>query len=140
MRRLALFGVAALCLLHGDAALAEEPPVFEELPLLDLETVNKELTDDMFGRWTISDSTAARTCSVELGREWTIGGMQIDIGPECEAAFPVMADITAWRLLEGWAIDLANAERKTVIRFETPDDRYVAYPEIDGIFTIAPAP
>ena len=51
-----------------------------------------------------------------------------------------MADITAWRLLQGWTIDLADAERKTRIRFTTPDDSYVAYPEVDGIFTIEPEP
>jgi hypothetical protein len=36
-----------------------------------------------------------------------------------------MADISAWRLLEGWTIDLIDPLRKTRVRFETPDSRYV---------------
>ena len=47
-----------------------------------------------------------------------------------------MADIAAWRLMESWGIDLVDAERKTRIRFTTPDNDYVAQPETDGIFTI----
>ena len=65
-----------------------------------------------------------------------ICGSVIDVDPDCAKIFPVMADIAAWRLMENWAIDLADAERKTRIRFTTPDDAYVADPETDGIFTI----
>ena len=48
-------------------------------------------------------------------------------------------------LVEPDAIDrsdrrLADAERKTRIRFSTPDERYVAYPQVDGIATIEPEP
>ncbi len=137
--RPALIGLAVLAAMHAVPARAEQP-VFEDLPLLDLDTVAKEMADDMFGHWTIRDKTGTRACGVELEREATIGGMQIDVDPACETVFPVMADITAWRLLQGWTIDLADAERKTRIRFTTPDDSYVAYPEVDGIFTIEPEP
>ncbi len=133
------FGLAAVVALQLGVARAEEP-VFEPLQPLDLDTVDPEFAADMFGRWTISDESGNRTCEVELFREATIGGMQIDVDPACETVFPVMADITAWRLLQGWTIDLADAERKTRIRFTTPDDSYVAYPEVDGIFTIEPEP
>ncbi len=107
---------------------------------LDLTNVDPEFAEDMFGRWTIRDAGGERTCGIELMRETGIGGMQVGVDPACEAVFPVMGDITAWRLLEGWAIDLADAERKTRIRFSTPDERYVAYPEVDGIATIEPEP
>jgi hypothetical protein len=38
-----------------------------------------------------------------------------------------MGDIAGWRLLESWTIDLIDPLRKTRLRFETPDDRYVAF-------------
>ncbi len=137
--RSGVFGLAAIVALQLGAARAEEP-VFELLQPLDLEAVDPEFAADMFGRWTIGDESGGKTCTVELLRETTIGGMRIDVDPACEAVFPVMADITAWRLLEGWAIDLADAERKTRIRFSVPDERYVAYPDVDGIATIEPVP
>ena len=49
-----------------------------------------------------------------------------------------MGAIAAWRLLEGWTIDLTDAGRKTRIRFSTPDERCVAYPQVDGIATVEP--
>lgn len=131
----AMMGLAALAALHAGPAFAEEP-VFEPLQPLDLETVSPDLAADMFGRWTISDESGKKTCAVELLKETGIGGMQIDVDPVCAAVFPVMGDIAAWRLLEGWTIDLADAERRTRLRFSTPDERYVAFPEVDGIFTI----
>ena len=36
-------------------------------------------------------------------------------------------DIAAWRLLQDWTIDLVDPLRKTRVRFETPDNRYVAF-------------
>lgn len=139
MRRTTVLLVVAFAALRLGPALAEEP-VFEQLPPLNLDEVNPEFAEDMFGQWMISDANGEKTCAVKLLPETTIGGMQVDVDPGCEAAFPVMADITAWRLLEGWTIDLADAQRKTRIRFSTPDDRYVAIPEIDGIATIEPVP
>lgn len=47
-----------------------------------------------------------------------------------------MNEIAAWRLHEGRTIGFADATRKPWIRFSTPDNRYVAEPETDGIFTI----
>lgn len=138
MRRLVL-GLAAFAALQVAAAAAEEA-VFEPLPPLDLAGVDPGLAEDMFGHWIVSSADGERICDVELLREPAIGGMQIDVDPGCEALFPVMGDIAAWRLLEGWVIDLADAERKTRIRFSTPDERYVAFPEVDGIATIEPAP
>ena len=137
--RFAMLGWAAIAALQIGAAQAEET-VFEPLPLLDLESVSPDFADDVFGSWTISDSSGEKTCEVKLERGATIGGMQIEVGAGCAQAFPVMADITAWRLLEGWVIDLADAERKTRVRFSTPDERYVAIPEVDGIATIEPVP
>lgn len=121
--------------LHLGMAQAQEP-VFEPLQPMDLESVDPDLVADMFGGWTISDESGKKVCGVELVNGVGIGGMQIDVDSACAAVFPVMAEITAWRLMEGWAMDLVDAERKTRIRFSTPDERYVAFPEVDGIFTI----
>lgn len=138
MRRVVL-GLAAAAALQIGAVAAGEP-VFEPLPALDLDGVDPEFADGMFGRWMISSADGDRNCEVELLREPAIGGMQIDIDPGCEAVFPVMGDIAAWQLLEGWAIEIIDGERRTRIRFSTPDERYVADPEIDGIATIEPVP
>jgi hypothetical protein len=133
--RFTILGCVAGVALRLGAAHAEEP-VFEPLQPIDLESVDPDLVADMFGGWTISDESGRKACGVELLREAGIGGMQIDVDPACGTVFPVMGDIAAWRLLEGWAIDLVDAERRTRIRFSTPDDRYIAFPEVDGIFTI----
>jgi hypothetical protein len=60
-------------------------------------------------------------------KDFGIGGYQIDVAPDCDKAFPVMGDIAAWRLLENWTIDLVDLLRKTRVRFETPDARYVPF-------------
>lgn len=117
-----------------------QPLQFEPLPLLDLEAVDKKLAGEMFGRWLISDASGDMNCGVAFGRDPVIGGMEIEVDPQCGQLFPVMGDIAAWRLLEGWIIDLVDAERNTRVRFETPDESYVAVPEVDGIVTIEPEP
>lgn len=137
MRRI-VFGLVVLAAGWAGNGFAEEV-VFDPIPPLDLEGVSPEFVDEMFGQWTISSAEGDRTCQVELLEETSIGGMAIDVDPTCVTTFPVMDNVTAWRLLEGWAIDFVDAERKTIMRFTTPDDRYVAYPEIDGIATIAPS-
>ena len=42
-------------------------------------------------------------------------------------AYPIMGEITAWRLIEGWGIDFVDALRKTRVRWTTPDNPYVAF-------------
>jgi hypothetical protein len=120
----------ALGLLQASAAFADD------LMPMDTASVDPGLLKSMYGPWVISDATGNKRCKVVLTDEPTIGGSVIAVDPACEKTFPVMADIAAWRLMEGWGIDLADAERKTRIRFTTPDNAYVAEPETDGISTI----
>ena len=82
---------------------------------------------DVFGTYEIRDKSGRKRCRFVLLREAAIGGMGIDVDPQCKAAFPVMDDIAGWRLLQSWTIDLIDPLRKTRIRFETPDNRYVAF-------------
>ena len=63
-------------------------------------------------------------------------GYAIEVAGNCKKLFPVMDEIVGWRLLEGWTIDLVDATRKTRVRFSTPDERYVAIPEVDGIASL----
>ncbi len=49
-------------------------------------------------------------------------------------------EIAAWRLKEGWAIDLVDAVRQMRLRFTVPDVSYVAVQDADGIFTIEQLP
>jgi hypothetical protein len=119
-----------LGLLHASAAFADD------LMPMDTTSVDPDLLKSVYGPWTITDATGDKRCNVVLTDEPTIGGSVITVDPACEKTFPVMADIAAWRLMEGWGIDLADTERKTRIRFTTPDTAYVAEPETDGISTI----
>jgi Protease inhibitor Inh len=120
----------ALGLSYALAAFADD------LMPMDTTGVDPGLLKSMYGPRVISDATGDKRCKVVLTDQPTIGGLVITVDPACEKTFPVMADIAAWRLMEGWGIDLADAERKTRIRFTTPDDAYVAEPETDGISTI----
>ncbi len=120
-------------LLLSAPALAQE-----DLVPMDLSAVDPAMVDDMFGPWLIADESGQKTCKVELQREETIGGMAISVDPACAAVFPVMDEIAAWRLMEGWTIVLADATRRTRLVFFTPDERYIARDEVDGIHTIGP--
>ncbi|MGD9767881.1 MAG: AprI/Inh family metalloprotease inhibitor, partial [Pseudolabrys sp.] len=94
---------------------------------LNLSEVDPAMLTDLYGAWEIRDAAGKRRCRVTLLKETGIGGFQIDIGPDCAKAFPVMGDIAAWRVNEGWSIDLVDPLRKVKVRFETPDERYVAF-------------
>lgn len=69
-----------------------------------------------------------------LNPNQTIGGSKID--PAYPTVFPVMDDITVWRLRPGWGIDPVDAERKIRVSFFAPDNAYVVQPETDDIVTI----
>ena len=109
---------------------------FAPLPPLNVKEVDPAFVKDMYGVWIIADQRGRKKCRVTLKKENTIGGSQLDFAKDCAKTFPVLGEITAWRLMEGFAIDLVDALRKTRIRFTTPDNDYVASPETDGIFTI----
>lgn len=110
---------------------------FEPLKPLNLKEVDPALAGDFFGAWEIRDNSGQKRCRITLRRETGIGGYQIDVADNCAKVFPVMEEIGGWRLLEGWTIDLIDATRKTRVRFSTPDNNYVAIPEVDGIATLA---
>jgi Protease inhibitor Inh len=100
---------------------------FEPVKPLDIKEVEPAMLADTFGAWEIRDKSGKKRCRVTLLKEFGIGGYQIEAAPGCEKTFPIMGDITAWRLLEGWTIDLVDGLRKTRVRFETPDARYVPF-------------
>jgi Protease inhibitor Inh len=106
---------------------------FEPIKPLDVTGVDPGLLANAFGTWEIRDKSGKRRCRIELKKESGIGGYQIDVAADCTKAFPVMGDISAWRLLQNWTIDLVDPLRKTRLRFETPDDRYVALGEASDV-------
>lgn len=125
------------------AAILIASPVaaqFETLQPLNLKEVDPALIGDAFGVWEIRDRSGKKRCRIVLKKEQAIGGYAIEVAGNCGKSFPVMNDIAGWRLLEGWTIDLIDATRRTRVRFSTPDNRYVAIPEIDGIETLAKPP
>jgi len=122
----------AAALLIATSAAAQ----FAPLAPLDLKQVDPALIGNTFGPWEIRDASGKKRCRIVLKKEPAIGGYAIEIADSCKNAFPVMDDIAGWRLLENWTIDLIDATRKTRVRFSTPDERYVAVPEIDGIATL----
>lgn len=119
-----------IALLPVTAALADD------LKPMDLDSVDPDLLESFFGPWQIRDEGGDKLCKIVLKREGTIGGSQIDIDPECVKVFPIMGEITAWRLKENWTIELVDGLRQTRVTFETPDDNYIAEPQTDGIYTI----
>ena len=118
-----ILAALAMLVVAGGAAAFD----FAPLKPLDLKEVDPALANDAFGAYEIRDKSGRKRCRIVLGREPAIGGMAVDVAPDCAKAFPVMADIAGWRLLENWTIDLIDPLRKTVIRFETPDNRYVPF-------------
>lgn len=133
MRLIVAGGMIAASLLSG---LAQA----DDLQSLDLDALDKAEVADFLGKWQIRNEAGDKSCDVVLKREMTIGGMQIDVDPACAKVFPIMDEIAAWRLKEGWAIDLVDAVRQMRLRFTVPDVTYIASQEIDGIFTIAQLP
>lgn len=130
--RLGFWLIALTAAWAGSAAAFD----FEPVKPLDVKQVDAALLVDTFGAWEIRDKSGKKRCRVTLTKEFGIGGYQIEIAPGCEKAFPIMADISAWRLLEGWTIDLVDPLRKTRVRFETPDNRYVPFGDPKDIASI----
>lgn len=122
-------GSAALgCAFVAIGAAMPSAHGFEFSPVkpMNVKKVSPELLVDIYGAWEIRDKSGRKRCRIVLSKETTIGGHAIEVAPACAEQFPVMADISAWRLQEGWTIDLADPLRKTRLRFSTPDSRYIA--------------
>ena len=117
-------GFALAAVLIASAAFAFD---FAPLKPLDLREVDPAMVKDAFGAYEIRNKSGSKRCRIVLKQEQAIGGYALDVAPDCAKAFPVMADIAGWRLLEGWAIDFIDPLRKTRIRFTTPDARYVPF-------------
>jgi hypothetical protein len=128
----ALLAIAILGAVSGAAAAFDFAPVKP----LDEKSVDPAMLAGMYGNWEIRDKSGKKRCRIKFLKEFTIGGYQVDKAPGCEKAFPVMDDISAWRLLEGWSIDLVDPIRRIRIRFETPDNRYVPFGDPKDIAAI----
>ncbi len=121
--RLAVVLFAASASLTGAARAYDFGPIAP----MDTKDLDPAMLNDVYGKWEIRDKSGKKRCVITLLKEPAIGGNQLDIAPGCDKAFPVMADIGAWRLLESWGIDLVDPLRKIRVRFTTPDERYVAF-------------
>ncbi len=136
MRRAVILAALAAAVLAGAARAYDFPPL---QPMNETE-VEPALLADVFGIWELRDKSGKRRCRITLLKEMGIGGRQVEVAPGCEKAFPVMGDIAAWRLQESWTIDLIDPLRKTRLRLETPDERYIAIgddKDVAGIDTFA---
>lgn len=123
MRREVFAAIALSLLANGPSAAYDFAPAKP----LDTKDVDPAMLKDLYGAYEIRDKSGKKRCRVTLLKDFGIGGYQIEVAPGCDKAFPVMGDIAAWRLLEGWTIDLVDGVRKTRVRFETPDERYVPF-------------
>jgi hypothetical protein len=115
--------IALTAVLTGRAAAFD----FEPGNPIDVPKLDAEQQADIYGTWEIRDKSGKRRCRITFLKDFTIGGYQLEKAPGCEKAFAVMDDISAWRLLEGWTVDLVDPLRKIRVRFETPDNRYVPF-------------
>ena len=125
--------LVALVVLGASAAAPARAFDFPRLAPMDEEGVDPAFLADIFGVWELRDKSGKKRCQVTLHREMSIGGRHIEVAPGCAKTFPVMDGITAWRLQEGWTIDLVDALRKTRLRLETPDERYIAVGDDQGV-------
>lgn len=128
MRR-AILGIAFAVGLMGPVHAYD----FEPVKPLDTKEVDPSMLTDIYGAWEIRDKGGKKRCRITLLKEPSIGGSQVEVAPGCDKAFPVMADISAWRLLEGWGIDLVDPLRKIRVRFTTPDNRYIPFGDAKDI-------
>ena len=112
------------------------PAAAQETKPLDLDSVDPAMAKDFLGTYEISNDNGTKHCQVVLSYNATIGGMVIDVAPDCAKKFPVMDQVASWRLYENWEIVFADATRKELIRFTTPDNAYIATPETDGLATV----
>lgn len=106
---------------------------FEPVKPLGVKNVDPSLLNGVYGAYEIRDKSGKKRCRITLLKEPGIGGNQVEVAPACDKAFPVMADISAWRLLEGWSIDLVDPLRKIRVRFQTPDNRYIPFGDKEDI-------
>ena len=118
--------VLAIAMTMAGSAAAYD---FEPVKPLDTQQVDPAMLTSLYGVWEIRSRDGTKRCRIVLQREPAIGGSAIEVAPDCAKHFPAMADIAGWRLLEGWTIDLIDPLRKTRVRFQTPDNRYVAFGE-----------
>ena len=123
------FKIVLLLVLFTNPSWGQSAPV-------DLATLDAQGRADILGDWMVKDAEGTRSCKVTLTDNPTIGGYVIEFVPSCVKTFPVMDGVASWRYMEGAEIVFADAERKSLIRFYTPDASYVAEPETDGIATI----
>lgn len=101
-----------------------------------VERLNRDGRNNILGAWIIADQSGGKICRVSYSDEKTIDGYVVEIDPACMSVFPLMDEVSAWRLDAGWTIVFSDATRNSLIRFTTPDETYVAEPETDGIFTM----
>jgi hypothetical protein len=121
--RVGILALALIAALTGAARAYD----FEPAKPMDVKDLDPAMLNDIYGAYEIRDKGGKKRCRITLLKEPGIGGNQVELAPGCDKAFPVMADISAWRLLEGWGIDLVDPLRKIRIRFTTPDNRYVPF-------------
>lgn len=127
--RIAILPLVLIVTLMGSARAYD----FEPVKPLDTKEVDPSMMTDIYGAWEIRDKSGKKRCQITLLKEPGIGGNQVELAPGCDKAFPVMGDISAWRLLEGWGIDLVDPLRKIRVRFTTPDNRYVPFGDAKDI-------
>ncbi len=124
-----------VCSMLALAALAH--PVFAQSTTpLNIKSIDPAELKSYLGVWSVQDESGKKKCKVMLSTDEVIGGMKIDVAKNCAKTFPAMADVAAWRLYEGWEIAFADATRHEVVRFYTPDNDYISYKAVDGMFTI----
>ena len=101
---------------------------------LDMSQMDAKEVQTYLGTWIVKDESGKKKCTVNLTLDKVIGGMKIDVSKKCAKLFPLMGEVMAWRVYEGFEIAFADATRKELIRFYTPDNDYISYKAVDGIF------
>ena len=99
--------------------------------------VTAALADDadrLAGVWSLSGLTeGSEVCVFTLGADETIGGWTIQFSERCKRDFPIVANVSAWRVdPSDGAIVFADPTRKPVVRFQKLEDGGWVSPQDTG--------
>lgn len=84
----------------------------------------------VLGAWEFSNSDRDKICSVTLKAEPAANGFRIEFDDRCAGAFPLINDITGWRMTDNELLRFVDAAGKPVIEFS----------EVEGGMYEAPTP
>lgn len=92
--------------------------------------------EKMLGVVSVYNASEEENCSVILYEDKTRGGYTLEQYEGCDAAYPVMAEVKAWRVYTNGDISFADETGRDLIRFHGKPYTLDAIEPVDGIVKI----